>query len=299
MPIDPPYCGRVAGPMTRTVADAALMMRVLSKPDDRDTMSLPPQDIAWLDLDMRTSAGLRIGLLLDAGARPGGRGRGRGGGRPAAKRFESRRRHRSSRVEPFLTRAMLDGLDHFWRLRAWVDIGALPRRAAGQGPALHPRLGRGRTAGSRGAEVFDGMSQMLAMRDAAVAADAAVRFRALAGRADAGLPGRARLADRRPGAAVRAHRLHGAVQHVRSSRRRRSTAATRRPGCRSACRSSATASTISASCAWRTPSRRCAPRSGPGLCERKNKRRFASCCAGSRIAFHSASLRYRLPGKRG
>ena len=41
VPVDPPYVGRVAGPMTRTVDDAALMMSVLSKPDRRDGMSLP------------------------------------------------------------------------------------------------------------------------------------------------------------------------------------------------------------------------------------------------------------------
>src|SRR3954469_22783783 len=66
IPIFPPYAGRVAGPMTRTVDDAALMMRVLSQPDARDTMSLPYQDIDWsaLDLDMR---GLKIGLMMDAG----------------------------------------------------------------------------------------------------------------------------------------------------------------------------------------------------------------------------------------
>jgi aspartyl-tRNA(Asn)/glutamyl-tRNA(Gln) amidotransferase subunit A len=47
IPIDPPYMGRAAGPMTRTVADAALLMQVLSRPDARDSMSLPAQDIAW------------------------------------------------------------------------------------------------------------------------------------------------------------------------------------------------------------------------------------------------------------
>src|SRR5215217_7404558 len=46
VPIDPPYMGRAAGPMTRTVADAALLMEVLSGPDDRDSMNLPPQEIA-------------------------------------------------------------------------------------------------------------------------------------------------------------------------------------------------------------------------------------------------------------
>src|ERR1700712_1024256 len=47
----PPYVGRVAGPMTRIVDDAALMMSVLSRPDRRDGMSLPPDNINWKALD--------------------------------------------------------------------------------------------------------------------------------------------------------------------------------------------------------------------------------------------------------
>src|SRR5207344_3056972 len=66
VPIDPPYIGRVAGPMTRNVADAALMMGVLAQPDDRDTMSLPAQSIDWQRLE-RDVAGLRIGVMIDAG----------------------------------------------------------------------------------------------------------------------------------------------------------------------------------------------------------------------------------------
>src|ERR1051326_4749141 len=66
IPIKPPYAGRVAGPMTRTVADAALVMSVLARPDARDHMSLPPHDQDWLALD-RDVRGLKLGLLLDAG----------------------------------------------------------------------------------------------------------------------------------------------------------------------------------------------------------------------------------------
>jgi aspartyl-tRNA(Asn)/glutamyl-tRNA(Gln) amidotransferase subunit A len=66
IPIDPPYIGRVAGPMTRTVTDAALMMTMLSRPDPRDYMDLPYQDLPWLDLNADV-AGLRIGLMMDAG----------------------------------------------------------------------------------------------------------------------------------------------------------------------------------------------------------------------------------------
>ncbi len=53
--------------MTRTVADAALMMAVLSRPDCARRTSLPCQEIAWTRLDAATVKGLRIGLQLDAG----------------------------------------------------------------------------------------------------------------------------------------------------------------------------------------------------------------------------------------
>src|SRR6059058_1230260 len=66
IPIDPPYVGRVAGPMTRSVDDAALMMSVLSKPDRRDGMSLQPNDINWKALEL-PPATKRIGLMLDLG----------------------------------------------------------------------------------------------------------------------------------------------------------------------------------------------------------------------------------------
>src|SRR6202158_77506 len=66
IPVDPPYVGRVAGPMTRIVDDAALMMSVLSLPDSRDGMSLPPNDFDW-NIRARSPKGLRIGLMLDLG----------------------------------------------------------------------------------------------------------------------------------------------------------------------------------------------------------------------------------------
>src|ERR1700742_4961680 len=66
VPVDPPYVGRVAGPMTRIVDDAALMMTVLSRPDRRDGMSLPPDNIIWKALE-KAPRKLRIGLMLDPG----------------------------------------------------------------------------------------------------------------------------------------------------------------------------------------------------------------------------------------
>jgi aspartyl-tRNA(Asn)/glutamyl-tRNA(Gln) amidotransferase subunit A len=59
--VAPPYYGRVAGPLTRTVADAARATAVISQADERDHMSLPPQSMAW-DEFAGEVIGLRIGL---------------------------------------------------------------------------------------------------------------------------------------------------------------------------------------------------------------------------------------------
>ena len=52
--------------MTRTVADAAHLMHVLSLLDQRGATSLPYQRIDW-DLPLEHAAGLRVGLMQDPG----------------------------------------------------------------------------------------------------------------------------------------------------------------------------------------------------------------------------------------
>jgi len=127
IPIDPPYMGRAAGPMTRTVADAALMMDVLARPDDRDSMSLPAQDIAWSTFECGPERlrGLRIGLLLEAGCGLAVEPEVRAAVERAASLFE-RAGAVVAPMKPFMTQGMLDGMDHFWRMRSNVDMCALP-----------------------------------------------------------------------------------------------------------------------------------------------------------------------------
>jgi aspartyl-tRNA(Asn)/glutamyl-tRNA(Gln) amidotransferase subunit A len=61
---------RCAGPLTRTVADAALMLNVLTKPDPRDYWTLPPvKDNYYTDLHINLK-GLKLGMLLDIGFGP-------------------------------------------------------------------------------------------------------------------------------------------------------------------------------------------------------------------------------------
>lgn len=130
IPIDPPYIGRAAGPMTRTVEDAALFMDVLARPDDRDSMSLPAQDIPWANFDAGVDKlhGLRIGLLLEAGCGLAVEPEVRAAIERAAQLFE-RAGAVVAPLKPFMTQGMLDGMDHFWRMRSHVDMRALSAEA--------------------------------------------------------------------------------------------------------------------------------------------------------------------------
>ena len=173
VPIDPPYAGRVAGPLTRSVADAALMMATLSRPDVRDTMSLPYQDIAWTQLQ-RDVKGLRIGLLLDAGWGSAVQPEVRAAVEAAARLFESAGAIVMP-MQPFMTRTMADGMDAFFRTRSWIDISALPEARRAKVLPYIVEWARG-GAGLSGEQVFHAYSQMGAMRDAAVRACGAFDF---------------------------------------------------------------------------------------------------------------------------
>jgi aspartyl-tRNA(Asn)/glutamyl-tRNA(Gln) amidotransferase subunit A len=164
IPIDPPYVGRVAGPMTRTVDDAALMMSVLSKPDRRDGMSLPPNDIHWKALDLPPRK-LRIGLMLDLGVGQALEKEVRDVVVKAARAFEATGAE-ISEVPGVLTREMLDGLDAFWRARAWDDLSRLAPE--GRAKAL-PYIYKWAEGGAKlsGVDVVRGFNATMAIRAAA------------------------------------------------------------------------------------------------------------------------------------
>jgi aspartyl-tRNA(Asn)/glutamyl-tRNA(Gln) amidotransferase subunit A len=127
VPIDPFYLGRAAGPMTRTVADAALMMATITRPDARDGMSLPPERLDWSDLAADIK-GLRVGLMLDAGCGLPVRDEVRDAVATAAKAFE-RAGAKLVEVAPVMNRAMLDGVDDFFRARSWADFETYDKQA--------------------------------------------------------------------------------------------------------------------------------------------------------------------------
>jgi aspartyl-tRNA(Asn)/glutamyl-tRNA(Gln) amidotransferase subunit A len=170
IPLDLPYLGRCAGPMTRTVRDAALLMEVLSGPDIRDWTSLPPQDIDWSDLDLDVR-GLRVAFHVDAGA-------GMAVDPVVAEAVEAVAlvfAGAGAVVEPisaFLTPAMLEDLDLFWRVRSWNDFAALPReRQRAVLPFVVDWCSEG--AGVSGARAIACYHSIMAMSAATVAATAA------------------------------------------------------------------------------------------------------------------------------
>ncbi|MFA7415481.1 MAG: amidase [Rhizobium sp.] len=163
IPVDPYYVGRCAGPMTRCVEDAAIAMATLSRPDWRDGTSLPPNDFDWMDdeIDVR---GMKIGVMLDAGCGFECEPEVRDAVLTAAKRFDDAGAV-VFEVEPVMTRAMLDGLDMFWRAKFWGDIRNLPKeRREKILPYIYQWAEKG--ADVTGVEAVQGFGQTIEMRKA-------------------------------------------------------------------------------------------------------------------------------------
>jgi aspartyl-tRNA(Asn)/glutamyl-tRNA(Gln) amidotransferase subunit A len=165
VPVDPPFIGRVAGPMARTVADTALLMQALSEPDCRDHMSLPYSCRDWSALD-RDPKGCKIGVLLDAGT-----------GLPVDTEIKAAVEAAADKfaeagalvhpAQPFLTPAMIDGVDCFWRARYRSDIARLPTE---QQARILPFIYEWAEAADKytGFEVYRGFSRMLEISAAAI-----------------------------------------------------------------------------------------------------------------------------------
>jgi Asp-tRNA(Asn)/Glu-tRNA(Gln) amidotransferase A subunit family amidase len=165
VPIDPPYVGRCAGPMTRTISDTALMMSVLSLPDSRDSMSLPPADIDWTNLSGLSLTGLRVGVMMEMGFGLPLEDEVRDVTLAAARAFEAAGAIVTD-VASVMTGDNLIGLDAFWRARSWDDIAKLPEDAQQK---ILPFIYQWAKGGSKlsGSDVVRGFNATMAIRAAA------------------------------------------------------------------------------------------------------------------------------------
>ncbi len=171
VPIQPPYLGRVAGPLARSVADVAAAMAVLSRPDERDATRLPYAPLPWHEVAATGAGfvrGLRIGVLRDAGW-------GLAVDAAVAAALDdaaARLREAGAVVEPmapFLSAEMAEGIERFWQLRSALDLATLPpERRERVLPFIRAWVAP--AAGFDAAAAFHGYSQFARLRDAAVEA---------------------------------------------------------------------------------------------------------------------------------
>jgi aspartyl-tRNA(Asn)/glutamyl-tRNA(Gln) amidotransferase subunit A len=170
VPINPPYMGRVAGPMTRSVRDAALALSVLALPDYRDFMSLPYERVDYAaQLESLEPKRLRIGFLADIGVGLAIEGQVRSAAESAARALEGAGTH----VEPmktFLTPEMFDGICRFFEARSYHDFVQLPESRQREVLPFIAEWCTWRASGFSGSDVMQAYSGVMAMREAAIAA---------------------------------------------------------------------------------------------------------------------------------
>jgi aspartyl-tRNA(Asn)/glutamyl-tRNA(Gln) amidotransferase subunit A len=167
VPVDPPFLGRVVGPMTRTVEDSALLLGEICKTDWRDHMNLPPADIDWKAGPLEPK-GLKIGLHLDAGCGMPVEAETKAAIEAAARKFADA----GAIVTPmpaFMTADMLHLQDIFWRARSWNDFAALsPEKQARVLPFIAKWCMGGADLSAR--DVIRGVNNTMMIRAAAVKA---------------------------------------------------------------------------------------------------------------------------------
>ena len=170
VPIHPPYLGRVAGPITRSVADAALLLEAIAHPDARDYLAQPfPQTEFVRELDAPFRSPPKIAFIADMGV-----------GLPVLSAVRAAVDSAAAAlaaagciVEPlpsFLSEAMLDGTCRFLEARSYHDLERLPAERRAKVLPFIVEWCSHRAAGFSGSDVMQAYSLLLAMAEAAVAA---------------------------------------------------------------------------------------------------------------------------------
>lgn len=167
--IHPPYMGRAAGPMTRSVADAGLLMNVLARPDARDFTGLPAHGLDFSAVDGLEPRRLRIAFLPDMGVGLAVDREVRAAAESAAKALAGVGCSVES-IRSFLTEDMFDGMCRFLEARSYNDLMQL---SAAKRERVLPFVAEWcswRAAGFSGRDVMQAYGLIMAMREAAVAA---------------------------------------------------------------------------------------------------------------------------------
>ncbi|MHA3683713.1 amidase [Leucobacter sp. HY1910] len=157
VPLDVPYTGRAAGPLTRTAADAIRLMSIIAQPDARDYLTRPYTEMNW-STEPLSPAGMRVAVQLDAGSGIAVETETRAAIERAAALFAEA----GAQVVPlaqFIGPEVLDGIVNYWRSRSWADYELLSEtERAVVLPFIAEWCGAG--AGFTAAETVRGRSMM-------------------------------------------------------------------------------------------------------------------------------------------
>jgi aspartyl-tRNA(Asn)/glutamyl-tRNA(Gln) amidotransferase subunit A len=178
VPIHPPYMGRVAGPMTRTVLDAALLMNVISRPDPdhRDFMSLPPHRVDFVsELERFSVKGKRIAVLPDMQVGLEVQSDVSAAAWECGQLLEQQGA-RVETIKPFINRSMLDAICGFFEARSYADIVRMPDATRAQILPFIVQWASHRAKKFSGDTVMGFYAQIMAMREATVAATCGFDF---------------------------------------------------------------------------------------------------------------------------
>ncbi|WP_341394159.1 amidase [Arthrobacter sp. G119Y2] len=123
IPLDAPYPGRAAGPLARTIEDAAALMSIVARPDIRDYSTRPYPEMNW-DPAPADAAQLRVAVHLEAGCGAPVEPEVLAAVQSVADVFAAAGAVPAV-LDPFMTQDLLDGLDNFWRTRSYADLQLL------------------------------------------------------------------------------------------------------------------------------------------------------------------------------
>jgi aspartyl-tRNA(Asn)/glutamyl-tRNA(Gln) amidotransferase subunit A len=167
VPIYPPFMGRVAGPMTRSVADAAALLTVLARPDERDYSRLPYEERDFsAGLNAFEPKGVRIAFLPDTGVGLPVHPEVRAVVEAAAGELAGA----GCIVEPirsFLTAEMLEGWCRFFETRSYNELMQLSSTRRSRILPFVTEWCTWRSGRFSAAELMNAYTQMMAMREAA------------------------------------------------------------------------------------------------------------------------------------
>jgi aspartyl-tRNA(Asn)/glutamyl-tRNA(Gln) amidotransferase subunit A len=179
IPIHPPFMGRVAGPMTRSVLDSAHLLNIITKPDARDFMSLGYDGADYVaaikNIVPEVFKGMRIGYLADMNVGLPVNPEVAAAVADCARAITAAGGH----IEPmksYLTVDMLEGMSQFFEVRSYNDVIAMPTEQREKILPFVIEWCTHRASSFSGRQVMAAYNQVIAMREAATAAVAKYDF---------------------------------------------------------------------------------------------------------------------------